>query len=202
MKVAGHKSLQIDDVVRMRNPENKHQPRRRLRTQHIVEDRLHQQDAERRHRAHDRHQHDRRQRVQRIRPNIEQQSPDAPQAVTLPIIIIVLSISPFYCAQTYCTQTVRAHLPRHVPVRSLHPVALIRQPLLHLFRNKDRPMLSSGTSKRHRQIALPLLDVMRQKKLQHVRRLVQKLLRLRKLTDILGHLRMPFPSALRNSGTK
>src|SRR3984893_1009152 len=81
-------------------------------------------------------------------------------------------------------------LLRHIPMRRLNPVALFGQPLLHLFRDEYRSMLSSRTSKTHRQITFPLFDVVRQKKLQHIRRLIQKLLRLRELTHILGHLRI------------
>src|ERR1700678_2276943 len=81
--------------------------------------------------------------------------------------------------------------PRHVAVRRLYPIALRSHPLLHLLRNKHGPMLPTRTPKRHRQIALTLLDVMRQKKLQHVRCLIEKLRRLRKFTDILRHLGMP-----------
>src|SRR5580704_3149643 len=70
-----------------------------------------------------------------------------------------------------------AALTRHVPMRRLHPIARRRQPLLHLFGNEYRPMLPARTSKRHRQIALALLDVVRQQKLQHIHRLIQKLRR-------------------------
>src|ERR1019366_9154995 len=82
-------------------------------------------------------------------------------------------------------------LSRHVAVRRGYAVALGLQPLLHLFRDKHRPVLSAGASERHRQVALPFLNVMRQQKLQHVRHLVQKLLRLGKLEDVLRHFGIP-----------
>src|SRR6185437_6442083 len=82
-------------------------------------------------------------------------------------------------------------LARHVPVRGLHPIARGRQPLLHLFGDEDRPMLPARTPKSHREVAFALLDVVRQKKIQHIRGFVQKLRRLRKLTDVFRYLRMP-----------
>ena len=53
-----------------------------------------------------------------------------------------------------------------------------------------RPVLSARTSKRNRKITLAFFDVMRQQKLEHIGRLLQKLRRLRKIPHILRHLRM------------
>src|ERR1017187_4974315 len=92
---------------------------------------------------------------------------------------------------TTSNQQLATSSSRHVAVRRGHAVALGLQPLLHLFRDKHRPVLPAGASERHRQIALPFLNVMRQQKLQHVRHLVQKLLRLRKLEDVLRHFGIP-----------
>jgi len=96
---------------------------------------------------------------------------------------------PSHCASYYsiALQQFRGLLLRHIAVSGIHPIPLLRQSLLHLFRNKDRPMLPTSTSKRHRQVALPLLDVVRQEKLQHLRSLIQELFRLRKLQHVLRH---------------
>ena len=70
-------------------------------------------------------------------------------------------------------------------MRGFDAVPSLRETLLHLFRNEDRTMLAASTAERDCKIALPFLNVVRQKELEQVRSLIEELLRLRKLPDVL-----------------
>ncbi len=72
-------------------------------------------------------------------------------------------------------------------------VALTRCPfdgetLLHLFRDEDGAMLAAGAAEGYGEIALALVDVVREQELEHVRCFVEELLCLGELTNILRDL--------------
>src|SRR6266700_330744 len=69
-------------------------------------------------------------------------------------------------------------------------VSAASQALFHFFADEHRPMLSTRTTKADGQVALPLPHVMREQVDQQSGDAVNKLLRLRKRADVLGHLRM------------
>src|ERR1700679_4368186 len=69
----------------------------------------------------------------------------------------------------------------HIPMDGLDPISLLGQPLAHLLGNHYRTMLAASAAKGHGQVALALLNVMRQQKQQQLRDPLQKLRRLREI---------------------
>ena len=76
--------MQIERVREVCNPEHQHVTVDRTGREHLVEDRLHQQNAKGRHCAHNCHQRNRDKSLQQIGPKIPEQAPDLPHIATVP----------------------------------------------------------------------------------------------------------------------
>src|SRR5437588_45628 len=72
-------------------------------------------------------------------------------------------------------------------MRLLHPISRRRQPLRDLMRDHHAAVMASGAPERNRQVALALLDVVRQKIYQQSRDPLDEFLGLRKTADITRH---------------
>ena len=70
VEVARNKEVEIQFPRYVRNVKHQHIVCNSIRPQHIVEDRLHQQDAESFEQPYHRHQHDGREQLQPIRPHV------------------------------------------------------------------------------------------------------------------------------------
>ena len=75
-------------------------------------------------------------------------------------------------------------------MHDLYAISRFPQPFTDLFRNHHRAMLAAGTTKRNRQVALSLVDVMRQQVHQQFRYPLNEFFCLRKRPDVLGYARM------------
>src|ERR1039458_5014247 len=81
-------------------------------------------------------------------------------------------------------------LPRYIAMGGLRGVAVATQAARYRFGNHHGTMLAAGASEGQREIALALVDVVRQQEEQHVRYAVEKLPRLRKAHDVVLDLRV------------
>src|ERR1035438_955313 len=73
-------------------------------------------------------------------------------------------------------------------MQRLHLVTCLLEPLTHLLSHHDAAVLTAGASKSYGEVTLPLLHIMWKQVEHHVGYAVQKLIRLRKLAHIRGHL--------------
>src|SRR5579859_2957207 len=94
--------------------------------------------------------------------------------------------------KTYLGTEARTYLPSvgHVAMDGLDPVAFFRQALVDFLCDHHGAVLAPRATEGHCQIALALLDVMRQQEEQQLRHPVQKLTSLGKVSDVFGHFGM------------
>src|SRR5580704_14060154 len=78
----------------------------------------------------------------------------------------------------------------HIAMRGLHAIALFLESLADFLRNHHRSVLAAGTAEGDRQVALALVDVVRQKKKQHAGNAIQEFARLGKFLKIRNQFRM------------
>src|SRR5271166_4713768 len=78
----------------------------------------------------------------------------------------------------------------HITVHNLHPVSCFVQAFAHLLGDHHGAVLTACTTEADREVALALMDVVRQQVHQQIRDTPDKFLRLRERPNVFGHARV------------